>query len=245
MVKIPAVGYVRVSTTEQVKGLGLDVQERAIKEFCRAEGLRLVGVFRDQGQSGSNGLETRVGLAEALAALKDHQSAQLVVHRLDRLARDMILQETLVERLRNEGAPVRSASESDSDTDTDDPTKVLIRQIIGAVAQYERTVIRGRMMAGKAAKKAAGGYVGGTVPYGFRLEDGQVVQDDDEQEVVKLVGRRALGGFIASSDCRRARATGLRTADWRGLASEYRAPDRSLRSLNKLTCGRPCRFASW
>ena len=151
-------------------------------------------MFRDEGQSGSNGLDSRVGLAEALAALKDHPGAQLVVYRLDRLARDLILQETLVERLRNEGTPVRSASEPDLDTDTDDPTKTLIRQIVGAVSQYERTVIRGRMMAGKAAKRAAGGYVGGTVPYGFRLEDGQVVQDDEEQKVVALVGRRALAG---------------------------------------------------
>ena len=89
---------------------------------------------------------------------------------------------------------MRSASEPDLDMDTSDPTKVLIRQIVGAVSQYERTVIRGRMMAGKAAKKAAGGYLGGTVPYGFRLVDGQVEQDDDEQKVVALVGRRALAG---------------------------------------------------
>jgi DNA invertase Pin-like site-specific DNA recombinase len=194
MVKTPAVAYIRVSTTEQLKGFGLDIQEKAIKDFCKAEGMRLVGVFRDEGQSGSNGLESRVGFAAALAALKDHDGAQLVVYRLDRLARDLILQETLVERLREDGTPVRSASEPDLDMDTSDPTKVLIRQIIGAVSQYERTVIRGRMMAGKAAKKAAGGFLGGSVPYGFRLVDGQVVTYDDEQKVVKLVGRRALAG---------------------------------------------------
>jgi DNA invertase Pin-like site-specific DNA recombinase len=194
MPKVPAVAYIRVSTTEQLKGFGLEVQEKAIRDFCESEGMKLVGVFRDEGQSGSNGLESRVGLAEALAMLKEHDSTQLVVYRLDRLARDMILQETLVERLRSEGTPVRSASEPDLDTDTDDPTKVLIRQIVGAVAQYERTVIRGRMMAGKAAKKAAGGYIGGTLPYGFGLDEGQVVPDDEEQKVVSLVGRRALEG---------------------------------------------------
>jgi DNA invertase Pin-like site-specific DNA recombinase len=212
MAKKPAaIGYLRVSTTEQVKGFGLDVQEKAIRDFCKAEGMRLVGVFRDEGQSGSNGLECRVGLAEALATLKDHKGAQLVVYRLDRLARDLILQETLVERLRNEGTPVRSASEPDLDTDTDDPTKTLIRQIVGAVSQYERTVIRGRMAAGKAAKRAAGGYVGGTVPYGFRLEDGQVVQDDEEQKVVALVGRRALAGVSLRQIADELERSGLRT----------------------------------
>jgi DNA invertase Pin-like site-specific DNA recombinase len=113
---------------------------------------------------------------------------------VDRLARDLILQETLVERLRDQGTPVRSASEPDLDLDTTDPTKVMIRQIIGAVSQYERAVIRGRMMAGKAVKREAGGYLGGTVPYGFRIEDGRVVPDDDEQVVVALVGKLSAGG---------------------------------------------------
>ncbi len=194
MARPKAVGYIRVSTTEQVSGFGLEMQERAIRDYCKANQMRLVAVFRDEGQSGSNGLESRVGLAEALALLKADEASALVVYRLDRLARDLILQETLVQRLRDQGTPVRSASEPDLDTDTDDPTKVLIRQIIGAVSQYERAVIRGRMMAGKAAKREAGGYLGGTVPYGFRLEDGQIVDDPYEREVVTLVGQMWLDG---------------------------------------------------
>jgi DNA invertase Pin-like site-specific DNA recombinase len=152
-----------------------------------------VAVFGDEGKSGSNGLESRVGLA-ALATLKAGDAATLIVYRLDRLARDLILQGTLVERLRSPGTPVRSTSEPDLDTDTDDPTKKLIRVIIDAVSEYERAVIRGRMMAGKAAKKAIGGYLGGTVLYGFRLEDGQVIQDEAEQEIGQLVARFASTG---------------------------------------------------
>jgi DNA invertase Pin-like site-specific DNA recombinase len=194
MARPKAVGYIRVSTTEQVSGFGLDIQEKAIREYCKANGLQLTDVFRDEGISGSNGLESRVGLAEALAKLKAGEASSLVVYRLDRLARDLILQETLVERLRDQGTPAKSASEPDLDTDTDDPTKVLIRQIVGVVSQYERAVIKGRMMSGKAAKAAQGGYLGGRVPYGFRLEQGQVVPDDAEQVVVALVGRLKAGG---------------------------------------------------
>jgi DNA invertase Pin-like site-specific DNA recombinase len=192
--KTKAIGYIRVSTQEQVSGFGLDVQERSIRDYCKATGLRLVGVLRDEGQSGGNGLESRVGLAEALAKLKGGQASTLVVYRMDRLARDLILQETLVERLRNQGTPVRSASEPDLDTDTTDPTKVLIRQIIGAVSQYERAVIRGRMMAGKAAKVAQGGFPGGRTRYGFKLENGEVVADPAEQVVVAEVRRRRAAG---------------------------------------------------
>ena len=49
-------------------------------------------------------------------------------------------------------------------------------------------------MAGKAAKAAEGGFLGGRAPYGFRVEDGQVVPDDAEQVVVALVGRLPASG---------------------------------------------------
>jgi len=192
-----ALGYLRVSTTEQLSGFGLDIQEKAIRDYSKANGLRLVEILRDEGQSGSNGLEDRVGLANALGRLKAGEAELLVVYRMDRLARDLILQETLVQALRDQGTPVRSASEPDVDTDTDDPTKILIRQIIGAVSQYERTVIRGRLMAGKAAKAAEGGFLGGRARYGFKIDDGKVVPDDAEQVVVALVGRlRASGASL-------------------------------------------------
>jgi DNA invertase Pin-like site-specific DNA recombinase len=180
-------GYIRVSSTEQIKGFGLEVQEDAIKAYCKANRVRLVDVLRDEGISGSNGLESRVGLAEALVRLKAGEASALVVYRMDRLARDLILQETLVERLRNEGTPVRSASEPDLDTNTDDPTKILIRQIVGAVSQYERAVIRGRLQSGKKLKHQKGGFIGGRPPYGYQVINANLVPDPEEAITVGLV----------------------------------------------------------
>lgn len=91
-----AVGYVRVSTQEQVEGFGLDSQRKAIRDYCKQHDLRLVRIVADEGQSGSNGLDSRVGLVEALAAVKGREAQAIVVKRLDRLARDFVLQETLV-----------------------------------------------------------------------------------------------------------------------------------------------------
>src|SRR4051794_19306062 len=156
-----AIGYLRVSTEEQVQGGGLEVQEQSIRRYCKEQGLRLIDVASDEGVSGSNGLDARVGLASALARLEGDAADCLVVYRLDRLARDFVLQELLVNRLRERGIAIRSVMEPDIDTNTDDPTKVLVRQILGAIGQYERALIRGRMQAGKLVKAARGGYVGG------------------------------------------------------------------------------------
>src|SRR5207248_1129302 len=137
--------------------------------------------------SGSNGLEDRAGLMSAIARLEGGEADCLLVYRLDRLARDLVLQELLVARLRANGTPVRSVTEPEVETDTDDPTKVLIRQILGALAQYERALIRGRMLAGKAVKAARGGYVGGQPRYGRKAVAGELVDSSEESKVIALV----------------------------------------------------------
>jgi hypothetical protein len=68
---------------------------------------------------------------------------------------------------------VRSASEPDLDTDTDDPTKVPSPAHRGG-RPIRAGGDRGRMMSGRRAKAAAGGFIGGWVPYGFQLVNGEV-----------------------------------------------------------------------
>lgn len=197
MAKPKAIGYLRCSTDEQTKRFGLEVQEQAVRAHCRDAGLRLVAVERDEGESGSNGLDTRHGLARALATLEAGEADVLVVARLDRLARDLLLQETVLEQLRAHGRQVVSVAEPD--VVSDDPTRVLVRHVLGAIAQYERGVIRGRMLAGKQAKANRGGYVGGAPRFGRRAHDRELVVDPDEHATLqRMVELRADGMSLRS-----------------------------------------------
>ena len=107
----------------------MDVQEAAIRAYCKAENLRLVAMVSDEGQSGSNGLDDRRGLAEGLARIERGEATALVVYRLDRLARDLLLQETVHARLEAGGAEVLSVSEPA--VEGDDATRILVRQLLG------------------------------------------------------------------------------------------------------------------
>ena len=185
MAKTKVIGYTRVSTAEQVDGFGLDVQESAIRAYCKSENLYLVDIVSDEGQSGSNGLDDRLGLAEGLARMQRGEATALVVYRLDRLARDLLLQATIHVRLEAGGATVLSVSEPA--VEGGDATRILVRQLLGGIAQYERAVIRGRMMAGKAAKVAKGGYGGGRPPYGLKASGGALVVNEGESAVVEIV----------------------------------------------------------
>lgn len=192
------VGYIRVSTTAQAEeGLGLEVQEQALRAWAKSEGHRLVAIHRDEGISGSNGLDTRLGLGDALALIEEGKAEGLVVYRLDRLARDLVLQEQLLADLRRMGGRLFSTSAAEQgyvDDDDSDPSRAMIRQILGAVNAYERSMIALRLKAGRARKAANGGYAYGPPPLGYRAEGGELVRDDSEQETLERIAELRRAG---------------------------------------------------
>lgn len=164
-----AVGYVRVSTIGQAEhGLGLDIQKDAIAAYCRREHLQLVGFHEDAGVSGANGVTDRVGWPKLIDALEQRQFEVVVILRLDRLARDLMLQENMLTNVLELGGELISIDEPD--LCDGDPTRVMFRQIKGAVSQYEKAMIVARLRAGRRKKARMGGYSGGWLPYGYTAE---------------------------------------------------------------------------
>ena len=193
------VAYLRVSTDRQAEeGLGLEIQEHAIRAWARGNRHKVVLWTRDEGVSGTNGLDQRQGLADALDALRSHQTGALVVYRLDRLARDLVLQEQLLADVRRMRADVFSTSAAEAGyltDDPDDPSRKLIRQVLGAVNEYERAMISLRLRSGRRRKAENGGYAYGAPPYGQRVHAGVLVPDDHEQvTLARMRDLRAEGG---------------------------------------------------
>lgn len=185
------VGYLRVSTDRQAeRGHGLDVQRQAIQKWAKANKHRVVLWCVDEGVSGSNGLDTRDALPDALHALRAGDATAVVVYRLDRLARDLVLQETLLADVRRMGADVFSTSPSEAaylGDDPDDPSRKLIRQVLGAVNEYERAMVRLRLRGGRRRKAELGGFAFGSPPFGQRAVDHELVADDDEQRTLARI----------------------------------------------------------
>ncbi len=185
------IAYLRVSTGKQVEeGLGLDVQEAVCRAWAGLNDHVIVGVEADEGISGTKDLDNRAALSRALAAVKSGRVAGVVVYRLDRWARDLILQEQLLVEIRRAGGELFTTSGAESDYLTDDPkdpSRKLIRQVLGAVSEYERSMIALRLAGGRAAKRSNGGYAGGYVPLGTRLVNGEFAADEVELEAIDRI----------------------------------------------------------
>jgi DNA invertase Pin-like site-specific DNA recombinase len=132
------IGYARVSTHDQ----NLDLQRDAL----RATGCEKL--FEDQI---SGATRSRSGLEAAFEALRKDDT--LVVWRLDRLGRSLSHLITTVEDLGKRGVGFRSITEA---IDTTSSSGNLVFQIFGAIAEFERNLIRERTQAGLAAARARG-----------------------------------------------------------------------------------------
>jgi DNA invertase Pin-like site-specific DNA recombinase len=190
--------YLRVSTEQQADaGQGLAIQEEACRQWLRERRHRLVEVCTDAGRSGTLDVGHRPGLTRALALLGAEKADGVLVYRLDRLARDLILQEQVLAELHRRGKEL-SSCEATEDAhlrhSPDDPTRALVRRILGSVSAYERDVIRLRLMAGRARKALAGGYAGGGPPYGWAAVRGQLVRVPSEQQALKVMRRLRRDG---------------------------------------------------
>lgn len=135
------VGYARVSTFEQDTAMQLDALKRH----------GVVNLFSESGSS----VGPRPVLRLALDALRSGDI--LVVWKLDRIARDLYDLLGLLRKLASRGVMFRSLTEP---IDTTTPLGVFIVQILGAVAQLERAMIRERVIAGQVAHISRGGHHG-------------------------------------------------------------------------------------
>lgn len=181
------IGYCRVSTENQKDEGTIDIQRHALKEYADANGYDLVKVFEDEGVSG--GLEDRAGLAELFNFLEDEASKDteaVLIFKLDRLARDLIIQENLIKDFEKRG--IRLISTKETDLDSKEPTRVFIRQVLGGVSQYEKGLIAMRLTAGRKSKiKFKNKYAGGGVALGYETIDRDLVINEKQAETIRQI----------------------------------------------------------
>lgn len=173
-------GYIRVSGKGQVEGDGPDRQSEAITKFCSIHFLPEVGVptmFFEAGVSGTVEAMDRPKFAEmisAIEALPAGTRACIVVERLDRLARDLMISEFLLKECRQRNIPVYATDQNDlrdMASDGADPTRVLLRQILGALAQWEKSALVLKLRKARDRKRELTGRCEGPLPFGATPEE--------------------------------------------------------------------------
>lgn len=181
------VGYIRVSTSDQADhGHSLEAQRERLASYASLYELELVAVEVDAGASAKS-LKGRPGLEAALAMLPAGKADGLLVCKLDRLTRSLRDLSDLIDRY---FAPGKSALVSVAEqVDTRSASGRLVLNVLMSVAQWEREVISERTSEVLRSMRRAGKFTGGTVPYGFRLVAGELVEVEEEQRAIRAARR--------------------------------------------------------
>jgi DNA invertase Pin-like site-specific DNA recombinase len=153
--------YVRVSTVEQET----DLQEHELQEYCERRGWSWV-VYRDKGQSGAK--NDRPALTTMMNDLRRRKIDVVVVWALDRLARSLKQLLSIAEECRSVGVDLVSLKQN---VDTTLAAGRLTFQVLGAVAEFEREMLRERVKAGMAQARRSGKHIGRPARRKFHAEE--------------------------------------------------------------------------
>jgi DNA invertase Pin-like site-specific DNA recombinase len=180
-----AFAYLRTSSAANV-GEDKDSPERqlvAIGAYAKSAGIELVGTYYDPAVRGEDLIEARPGFAAMLEAIEGNGIRTIIVETANRFARDLMVQEVGFAMLKARGISLIAADSPTSFLD-DTPTARLIRQVLGAVSEFEKAMLVAKLRGARERKRKKTG----------RKVEGRKSMFEKRPEVVamakELAGRR-------------------------------------------------------
>lgn len=184
-------GYIRVSTDGQVgeDKFGLDAQREEILGYCEKNDMEVIKWFSDEGESGA---KERPGFDEIIyGEVMNPPIEAIVVAKSDRVARDINVYYYYKMMLDKKDIKLISVAEDFGQLGV---FANMLEAFTLCVAEMERQNITKRMSGGRQQKAKRGGYAGGKAPMGYSVDDGKLVINEEEAEVVRYIFHRKHNG---------------------------------------------------
>jgi DNA invertase Pin-like site-specific DNA recombinase len=163
--KQQAVAYFRTSSAANV-GTDKDSERRqreAVTTYAKTAGIAVVAEFYDAAVSGADPIDARAGFVQLLDHCQEHDIGIVLVENAGRFARDLAVQLAGHQLLRERGIELIPVDAPSYFTDPS-PTAEFVRQILGAVAQFEKAALVAKLRHAREAKRAATGRCEGRPP---------------------------------------------------------------------------------
>ena len=162
-----ACAYFRTSSAANVGADkdSLPRQQIAVRAFAAAQGVGIVKEFYDAAVSGTDAVMERPGFAAMLAYMLGNGARTVLVEDASRFARDLIVQETGYQMLKEQGVELIAVDSPDSFV-SDTPTAVMVRQILGAVRQFEKATLVSKLRGARVRKRLETGRCEGAKRFG-------------------------------------------------------------------------------
>lgn len=186
-----AIGYIRVSTEEQAReGISLAYQRAKIEAYAELHDIDLDEVVVDEGASAKN-IEGRQGASKVIEMAKKRDIDAVIVYKLDRLFRNAQEALNVATQFNRAGVAFHSVTEK---LDTQSAMGMFFFTIMAACAEMERNLVSERTRDALRHKKAIG-EVYNHAPYGYDVKERRLVENVEEQAMVKCIVIMRRGGY--------------------------------------------------
>jgi site-specific DNA recombinase len=175
--------YPRVSSEDQISGFSLSAQIHQLTDFCQKHNLEIYDTYTEEGVSAKYDDEKKRPQFERM--LKDAEKklfSVIVVHKYDRFARNVELSRRVKRQLKTGGVTVISISEPIEDS----PVGFLQEGLLELLAEYYVRNLSQEVKKGM-RERVSQGLHNGSVPYGYKTENGNMIINEDQGVIVKKI----------------------------------------------------------
>ena len=180
--------YARYSSDNQTEQ-SIEGQVRVCKEYAERNNISIIDSYIDRAKTGTN--DRRPAFQRMIIDSSKKEWDYVIVYKLDRFSRNKY--ETVVHRkaLRDNGVKLVSATENIPDT----PEGIILEGLLESINQYFSAELSQKIKRGMRESRIKGTFQGGSVPYGYKLENKKLVINEHEAAIVRYMFEQFDSGY--------------------------------------------------
>jgi DNA invertase Pin-like site-specific DNA recombinase len=160
-----------------------------IHKYAATHNIEIVGVYEERGGATNSSTERRVAWVQMMMECEETGVCVVILEKLGHLAPDVMGQETALAHLQEKGIHLVSVKEPD--LCSTESTRIMMRQLMGGLMQYNKSLITEKLMAARLRLRAKNGRCEGIKPYG---EDPNRPEEIATREMIIDLARRGISG---------------------------------------------------
>ena len=183
-----AVAYCRFSSENQRDGYSIEAQLRAINEHCSKNGVILIKSYIDEARSGTS--DNREAFQEMIFDATKKEFDVVIVHKLDRFARDRYDSAIYKKKLKDNGIRLISVLEPLDNS----PESIMMESVLEGMAEYYSSNLSREVRKGKNEVARKGLWNGGVIPFGFHSNNRQYTIVPEEEPAIRHIFKSYISG---------------------------------------------------
>lgn len=181
--------YARFSSSNQ-REESITAQIRAMEDYCKKNNITIVHIYTDEAKSATT--DKRPDFQRMVADSKNREFDIVLVHKLDRFARNRFDSAIYQRELKKNGVTLYSVLENLDDS----PESVIMQSVLEGFSEYYSKSLSREVMKGMHENALSCRTTGGRIPLGYDLDDqGHYIINKQESETVKLIYSMAAKGY--------------------------------------------------